>query len=111
MRSYFIDELNSEEMEKITNTLKKQNLKQPVEGLYWLYLPENLYTPQQKEHLKTCGPYYFAIETGKNWLKLELLIRAEQKIRCACISYATQEQRDFLISFAENLLQELNIFI
>lgn len=111
MRAYYIDELNKQDLEKIKNSFKQEKLNNPLDDLYWLPLPEELYTIEQKDHLSTCGPYYFPLELGKNWLKAELLIRASNKIRCQCINYASKEQREYLINWINQLLEKNQIFI
>jgi hypothetical protein len=50
-----------------------------------------------------------AVETGRDWVRLELLVRAKRILRCACIAYATPEQQEYMISYLENLLTELGI--
>jgi hypothetical protein len=50
-----------------------------------------------------------AVETGRDWVKLELLVRAKRILRCACIAYATPEQQEHMVSYLENLLKDLNI--
>ncbi|KUJ96979.1 MAG: Uncharacterized protein XD41_0058 [Desulfonauticus sp. 38_4375] len=111
MRSYYIEELNQQDMEKIKKSFKEKKLDNPLDNLYWLPLPQKFYTSEQKEHLSSCGPYYFPLELGKNWLKAELLIRASNKIRCQCITYATPEQREYLVQWINQLLAENQIFI
>ncbi|MDQ7031478.1 MAG: hypothetical protein Q9M37_02000 [Desulfonauticus sp.] len=111
MRSYFIDELNSTEIEKIKNWLDQKNIKSALSELYWIFLPPELYSVTQQKHAQECGPYYFALEVNKHWIKFELLIRAENKIRCECITYATEEQKNYIIQFAESMLKELDITI
>ena len=50
-----------------------------------------------------------AVETGRDWVRLELLVRAKRILRCACIAYATPAQQEHMISYLENLLSDLNI--
>ena len=44
---------------------------------------------------------------GDSFLRFELLIRSEQTMRCACIDYATRQQRDFILAYADRLVEEL----
>ncbi len=104
MRSYFIDELRRNELEKFERSLKDRGFKNPITDIFWIEVPNELLTEIQKEHLTTCGPYIFSVELGKNWIKVELLIRPTGKIRCECISYATTEQRNYVIDLIDNLL-------
>ncbi len=41
----------------------------------------------------------------------ELLIRSRQILRCNCISYADKKQRDYILDFADRMLDELGIKI
>ncbi|MDY0275779.1 MAG: hypothetical protein RBR42_10170 [Desulfomicrobium sp.] len=109
MRYFLIDDIVDEDMTKLETWLKEQELQSLIEHLYHFKLPPKLLTALQKEHVPTCGPFYMALETGPDWIKLELLVRAKAILRCACIAYATQEQERYMISYLENLLQELHI--
>lgn len=108
MRSFLIDEITPEDMEKLENWLKEQEL-QSIEHLYHFNLPPRLLTPLQQEHAPECGPFYMAVETGRDWVKLELLVRAKRILRCACIAYATPEQQGYMAAYLENLLNDLGI--
>ena len=41
----------------------------------------------------------------------ELLVRAEQVIRCSCIGYATAAQRNWLIDCIDAILEKLDISV
>jgi hypothetical protein len=47
------------------------------------------------------------VELGDDFVRFELLIRSRQTMRCACIGYATRQQRDFILAFADRLVEEL----
>jgi len=108
MRAFLIDEITPEDMEKLENWLKEQELLS-IERLYHFHLPPRLLTTMQQEHAPECGPFYMAVETGRNWVRLELLVRAKRILRCACIAYATPEQQEYMVIYLENLLKDLNI--
>jgi hypothetical protein len=108
MRSFLYDEITPEDMEKLENRLDEQELRS-IEHLYHFNLPPKLLTPIQQEHAAECGPFYMAVETGRAWIKLELLVRAKRIMRCACIAYATPEQQEHMVSYLEDLLKDLNI--
>lgn len=74
--------------------------------VFWLLLPERLLSPQQREH-QDCGPHYLAIETGRDFVKFEFLVRCRNRFRCDCIAFATPEQETFLLDFAKTLIREL----
>jgi len=101
--SYVIDEIKRGDIEKIRRYLKEKNYKSPIEDIFWIDIPKQLLTPEQKEHFAICGPYIFSLELGKEFIKLELLVRATNKIRCSCISFATRQQRDYAINLVEEI--------
>ncbi len=109
MRSYLIQEINTSDMSKLLESLSQKAYKIPVDGLFWFILPENLLSQKQEEHKNDCGPHYLALEAGNNWLKLELLVRCEEKIRCDCITYANPEQREFMINFLDQLIRNQDV--
>lgn len=109
MRSYLIEELAPEDIEKFKEYCERENLPGPIEDIYWLIIPEEQLTQEQQEHLSGCGPYFFSLETGEDWLKLELLARCRERIRCSCIRYATEEQRFEVINRLDTMLKNLDI--
>ena len=60
---------------------------------------------EQQGH-EECGPFYFAVILDENSLRFELLVRSSNNMHCSCISYATSGQRQFVLDFADRLLQE-----
>lgn len=110
MRQYVVDELRAKEVEKIKEYLDKYCDLSDIGGLYWLKIPNDILSPTQYEH-KSCQPHCAAIELGDKWVKFEMLVRSRQKIRCECVSYATTQQRTFLLSFVDNLLDQTGIRI
>ncbi len=111
MRSYLIEDITKENMEKIRSYLERKGYKRPIKDLYWIEVPGEILTPLQREHLSSCGPYVFSLETGKNWVKVELLIRPTTTLRCTCISYATPEQRKYVIEHIDELIKNLDISV
>lgn len=111
MRSIVFDEITPEDMDKLETWLKEQDLQSGIEHLYHFNLPPRLLTPEQQEHAPQCGPFYMAVETGRDFVRLELLVRAKAILRCACIAYATPEQRAHMEDYLENLLHDLHIAI
>jgi hypothetical protein len=71
-------------------------------------LPPEFYSETQREHSE-CHPFYFAVNLAWSDVAFELLIRTRQVIRCSCIAYATQEQRDYIIHFADHMIEELKL--
>lgn len=109
MKSYYVDELGRDQVEAVAAHLTERGYTGPIEGIYWLRVPENLLTEEQQEHLHSCGPFIMSLETGRDWLKLELLVRATQTIRCTCVDYASREQQAHALELLEQTLQSLNI--
>ena len=108
MRQILIDDLSREERDNIDSYLKRALKPCLVEGMYWLPVPDDLLGEAQQGH-KGCGPFYFGIELGENRVSFELLIRSESNLHCSCVSYASRVQRDFLLKFIDNLLEEEKI--
>jgi len=110
MKQYLIDELRLEDYEKIKAYMDENIKVSPMEGLYWIPVKGSLLTGIYASH-KECGPHYFALELLEDRLSCELLVRAENSIRCDCIRYASKEQRDWLIAFIDAILERLEISI
>jgi len=110
MKQYVIDELRFQEYEKVRAYLD-MNLGSPdVGGIYWVPIDQDILTDVQKEHTE-CQPFYFAIDFEKGRISYELLVRTKNRIRCNCISYATENQRNWLIRLADTMLDVLEIKI
>lgn len=122
MRLYVINDLREKEAARIETALKDRGMAASMEHLYWVEVPEDLLSELQKAHLADCGPYSMGLEMIEEFMQggrapssegpllaLELLVRARSNLRCACIAYATPEQRRFGIEFVDNLLRELDI--
>ena len=50
-----------------------------------------------------------ALETGRDWVRLEFLVRARQILRCSCVAYATKEQCDYMMDYLDTTLKEWDI--
>lgn len=111
MRSYFVEELQKDDMQLLLSHLQARGLQASMQDMYWLPVPEVLLTEEQRAHLKQCGPYVASLEIGDVWLKAEMLIRGRGKLRCSCIGYATNDQRDWLISAVDVMLGDLGIAV
>lgn len=109
MRSYYVDELTEDDLRQIEARLTDKGFKGPLVGIYYIPFPREMLNDEQREHHDECGPYVLVLETGKDWLKLELLIRGQGKLRCSCISYCTSEQRCQMMDFLDNFIRELDI--
>lgn len=108
MRQFLIDELRPQEVERIRGYLHRHCEGSELDQLFWLRIPDDLISEAQAGHVQ-CAPFYFAVELGRNWVKLELLVRTRSRLRCSCIRYASPEQREFLLHFADAMVEELQI--
>lgn len=115
MRNYLIEDIIDDNISTIENQLKAEGYAGPIDDIYYLPIPESLLTDEQKEHCKDCGPYFLGLEVihdlSGNALKMELLVRAHNKLRCSCVAYCTQEQRNYMLDLIDTLIQELNITV
>jgi hypothetical protein len=108
MRQYQLDELAKQDIPRIREYLNSHAEASRLNDIWWVDLPEDLLNPVQFEH-QDCRPFRFAVELGDDFVRLEFLIRSQQTMRCACIGYATRQQRDFILSFADRLVEELDL--
>ncbi len=110
MKQYVIDELRYQDFEKIKSYLDQNFGESGVDDLYWIPLNPELFTPLQAEHTD-CHPLYFALELTENRVSCELLIRTRNRMRCDCIRYADQNQRNWILDCMDAILEKLGISI
>ena len=108
MRQYRIDQLSREERANIESYLKRTLQPGPMEGIYWIEVPQDLLGAEQREH-QECGPFYFAVELEEEAVSFEMLVRSQTNLHCSCIAYATSAQRDFVLRLADKMVQEEQI--
>jgi len=108
MKQYVIDELRPNDFEKLKAYLDMTFGVSEVEGLYRITIDENLLTEIQREH-RECGPFYLAVELEPDKIACELLARPKNRIRCNCIGYATEEQRNQFIRMIDGFFEQLEI--
>jgi hypothetical protein len=106
MRQYQLDEIAKPDIPRIREYLNAHAAASRLNDIWWVDLPEDLLSPLQFEH-PDCRPFRFAVELGDDFVRLEFLIRSQQTMRCACIGYATRQQRDFILAFADRLVEKL----
>ena len=109
MRVYLAEDLPPECCRRLTAFLWERNYASAVDGLYWLPVPESLWTPLQREHAARCGPYAVSLEIGEDFLRLELLVRARNRLHCACIEPADSPTRQALIDRLEELIAQCDL--
>lgn len=108
MKQYIIDQLRESDYEEIKQYLDTNASSSAMEGIYWIHIPEELYTNIQREHTQ-CQPFYFAVNLNRRYVGFEFLIRSHTALRCSCIGYANKVQRDFIIDFADSIIDYLKI--
>jgi hypothetical protein len=108
MKQYVVDELRPEDHRKLKEYLDARFAVPGFEDLYWLPLNEELYAEIQQAHSE-CQPYYFALELTTERLACEMLVRTNNRIRCQCIQYATETQRNWLMQVVDTWLERLEI--
>lgn len=110
MKQYVIDQLRETDYNKILEYLRKNADESEFEDLFWINLPAELYSDTQMNHDR-CRPFRFAVNLSLNQVDFELLVRSRQVLRCSCIGYADKRQRDYIMDYADRMLEELRIKI
>ena len=108
MRQYVIDQLSREERANIESYLKRALQPGPVAGVFWLAVPQDLLSPEQRRH-EECAPFFFGVELTAETVCFELLVRSQTNLHCSCIAYASAAQREFVLRFADTMVQEEQI--
>ena len=108
MRQYLLDEISRPDIPRVRDYLQDHALASSLEGVWWVDLPEDLLSPEQFAH-PDHRPFRFAVELGDDFVRFEFLIRSEKTLRCSCIDYATRQQRDFIMAFADRLVDDLKL--
>lgn len=108
MKQYLIDEIRPQDWQKIKDYLDEAYEASGVDGLYWLPVDETLLADVQKAH-SACAPFFMALELGPDRLSGELLVRTRSRVRCDCISYADERQRNWLVRTVDAIFEKLEI--
>lgn len=108
MKQYVIDELQPVDHKKIRTYLNGHFETSTVDDLYWIVLNPNLLTKTQMAH-KECQPYYLSVELQPESLCCELLVRTRNRVKCNCMGYASEKQRNWFIGLMDNVLEKLSI--
>jgi hypothetical protein len=110
MKQYVIDELRFEDYEKIKTYFDDYFEASEIKGIYWIHLdPENL-SEVQASH-EACKPFYIAVDLETDKISCELLVRTGNRIRCDCIQYATESQRNWMIRMIDAVLEKLEVHV
>jgi hypothetical protein len=108
MKQYLVDELRPHDYEQIKVYLDEHFERAELDGIYWVPLEEQLLTAEQTEHTD-CQPFFMALALEPASLACELLVRTKQRMRCTCIGYATEIQRNWIVDLIDTLLAEMDI--
>jgi hypothetical protein len=113
MRCYLIEDFYPEHLRKVTAALSEMGYSGSLDGIFYLPVPRELLTDVQREHAGECGQHIFVLEAAEDQgaLKLELLVRARNKLRCECVMYATAAQREYIITFLDDFIRHLDISV
>ena len=108
MKQYVIDELRAADYKALKTYLNQQYGPVEMDGIYWIPVAIDMLTDIQSEHTE-CRPQYVAIDLDDNRLACEFLVRSKNRVRCDCIHYATENQRNWLIGFIDDIFERLQI--
>lgn len=108
MKQYVIDELQRPEQRKLEDYFKRYLHPSGVDGIYWLFLDEDLLSDTQRSH-RECRPYYIAVDLTDTAMHCELLVRAKNRLRCDCIAYVDRRQREWVIDLIDAIVAKLAI--
>jgi hypothetical protein len=108
MKQYIIDDFRYSDYTKIKNYMDENYSCSEVGDIYWIPINDNMLSDVQKEHLQ-CKPFYFLVELNTQVLTLELLVRTKNNIRCSCMAYATEKQRNWGIHCVDTIFEKLKI--
>jgi hypothetical protein len=108
MKQYVIDELRPADSKALKTYLDTQYGPAAMGGIYWIALEADILTDIQSEHTE-CRPQYFAVDLDGNRLACEFLVRSKNRVRCDCIRYATENQRNWLIGLIDTIFDRLQI--
>lgn len=110
MKQYVIDQLRETDYDRIIGFLRNNADPSEFGDVFWIDIPEEIYSNTQRGH-KDCRPFCFAVNLTFNRCDFELLVRSRRVLRCNCIGYADKTQRDYIMDYADRMLEELNIRI
>jgi len=108
MKQYVIDEIRPQDFEKIKGYLDNAYGAAGVDGLYWVPVDAALLSGVQQAHTD-CAPFFMAMELGPDCLAAELLVRTRSRVRCDCVHYADERQRNWLVQTVDAIFDKLEI--
>ncbi len=108
MKQYVVDELRPADHEALKTYLENHYGPVALGSIYWIPIDIELLTEVQAAH-RQCQPHYFALDLLPDRLACVLLVRTKNSVRCSCMAYATQKQRDWLIELIDTIFNRLEI--
>ena len=108
MKQYVVDQLTPEDFQKLRSHFEEIFGEPDFDSLFWLPIEKLPLSEVQQKHID-CQPHFVAVDLQEGQLVCELLIRTKNKMRCDCMGYATEPQRNGIIDLIDNLLDELGI--
>jgi hypothetical protein len=108
MKQYVIDELRPEDYEALKKYLDEQFGQSEMDGIYWIPVATELLADIQLQH-EECRPHLLALDLDHDRIACELLVRTKNRMRCDCIQYASEQQRNWLIELIDNMFNRLGI--
>lgn len=108
MKQYVIDEIRPQDFEKVRGYLDETYGAAGLNGLYWVPVDEALLSGVQQAH-HACSPFFIALELGPDRLAAEMLVRTRSRVRCDCIHYADERQRNWLVRTVDAIFEKLEI--
>lgn len=110
MKQFVVDELRPGDYKKLKTYLDDTFGAGTIDGLYWLQISKEVFSEIQSEH-KQCQPFYFAIDLEPDRVVIELLVRTKNRVRCACMAYATEIQGTWLMRQMDAMFEKLEITV
>ena len=110
MRQYVVDQLSGDDFKQLREYLEKKYGEPQFDSIFWLPVDPLALSPVQLAH-EQCQPFFTAIELQGGQLVCELLVRTKHKMRCECMGYATEKQRNAMINLIDGILDELEITV
>ena len=110
MKQYVVDQLNHDDFQKLRSHLEENYGKPEFESIFWLPIEKSSLNEVQQTHVN-CHPFFVAVDLQETQLVCELLVRTKNKIRCECMGYATEQQRNGIIELIDSILDKLGINI
>ena len=108
MKSYYVDEISTSDLDKINSYLDDNAIASGMERLFWVEFPSDLLTGVHSEHSE-CKPHRFAIETGDTWIRAEFFVRTSVKFRCDCNVCCSENQKIFIMNYIDHMINELSV--